>query len=762
MSRKISLLAFLLLSAPCLFAQQTVNISGKITIKGAILQDAFIELRAGNALNYTISGKTGEYKFTGIPVTDTASLTLKVAYVGYKNLYREIKSPDKTLVADFDFQDTDAKSLKEVVVTGQKKEQVSAYKSTYKINSKDFIRNTKANTVLKTVPDLSVQNNKVMVGGATPARIFINGIESGQEELKTINADDIDRVEVIANPSASYDADFTGAVVNIILKERKESFIKGTLEGTGGVRNEYWSLLPSLSFKWDWLIIKSYYSYLYNRQHIDYRLDRQMDDGLYYNQHSLRSVAGNQQSSGTKIDATLSKRSKLNISSELSGYNFGGIANGIYKDTATPDTAQFSNNSREKRNSWYIAAVYSYDLQKNRKFYIKGKYFRYTNTDLYSLANESGKEETGNVSSKTREITGEMDYEVSETKLFNKPSTFYTGVKYVQRRFSFSDTDFYINQHLVNTFAEANVDWTPKFSTMAGLAFENTRNINATLSQHYNFWLPTLNLLYHFGNRLDARLAYSRKIIRPSANNLNNAVVYLNPGLAFKGNENLMPQARDYYALTVSKGYPKLNIAFRLSHESVDHAIIETYSISDGLVINTMENAGKQQSTGLVANVRTKLFKLITANSTSGISYNTFGNQSPDALVKSNEGWTFRQGCYLGASVLKEKVALSLSGFYNAPVYSLNSRMITYPSFSLDAETNVFKDKLMVRLSYQDIFAWGTVSKENSRYNYFNQAIVFRNNTSNLLLTLSFNFGKNFNDRFNEANIQNDDIILKQ
>ncbi len=68
----------------------------------------------------------------------------------------------------------------------------------------------------------------------------------------------------------------------------------------------------------------------------------------------------------------------------------------------------------------------------------------------------------------------------------------------------------------------------------------------------------------------------------------------------------------------------------------------------------------------------------------------------------------------------------------------------------------------MVRLSYQDIFAWGTVSKENSRYNYFNQAIVFRNNTSNLLLTLSFNFGKNFNDRFNEANIQNDDIILKQ
>jgi hypothetical protein len=85
MSRKITLLAFLLLSAPCLFAQQTVNISGKITMKGAILQDAFIELRAGNALNYTISGKTGEYKFTGIPVPDTASLTLKVAYVGYKN-----------------------------------------------------------------------------------------------------------------------------------------------------------------------------------------------------------------------------------------------------------------------------------------------------------------------------------------------------------------------------------------------------------------------------------------------------------------------------------------------------------------------------------------------------------------------------------------------------------------------------------------------------------------------------------------------------
>jgi outer membrane receptor for ferrienterochelin and colicin len=49
--------------------------------------------------------------------------------------------------------------------------------------------------------------------------------------LQTLAASDIDRIEVMTNPSAQYEADGTGGIINIITKKRHPFGLSGTLVG---------------------------------------------------------------------------------------------------------------------------------------------------------------------------------------------------------------------------------------------------------------------------------------------------------------------------------------------------------------------------------------------------------------------------------------------------------------------------------------------------------------------------------------------------
>ena len=88
-----------------------------------------------------------------------------------------------------------------------------------------------------------------MVEGTLKATIFIDGVETMQNEVKNIDAATIDKVEVLNNPTADYGTSFTGAIINLITKKSSEQFSKGSIGLGGGIKNNQWSSIPSLNFK---------------------------------------------------------------------------------------------------------------------------------------------------------------------------------------------------------------------------------------------------------------------------------------------------------------------------------------------------------------------------------------------------------------------------------------------------------------------------------------------------------------------------------
>ena len=66
--------------------------------------------------------------------------------------------------------------------------------------------------------------------------------------IDQLEIENIDRVEVITNPSARYDASGSAGIINIILKKNKGEGLKGQVRTTIGTPANY-VLLPSLSYK---------------------------------------------------------------------------------------------------------------------------------------------------------------------------------------------------------------------------------------------------------------------------------------------------------------------------------------------------------------------------------------------------------------------------------------------------------------------------------------------------------------------------------
>jgi hypothetical protein len=107
-----------------------------------------------------------------------------------------------------------------------------------------------ASDVLDNIPSINVDTDgTVSLRGSQNVRILINGKPSGligsdpANALKMFQADMIDRVEIITNPSARYEAEGEVGIINIILKKEARAGINGSATLTGG-------FLPTTALLW--------------------------------------------------------------------------------------------------------------------------------------------------------------------------------------------------------------------------------------------------------------------------------------------------------------------------------------------------------------------------------------------------------------------------------------------------------------------------------------------------------------------------------
>ena len=135
-----------------------------------------------------------------------------------------------------------ANTLKEVVVQAERSSmQLSLDKKIFNVGKDLANAGGSASDILTNIPSVSVDpEGNVKLRGSDNVRILIDGKPSGLVSFKggsglqQLQASMIDRVEIITNPSARYEAEGMAGIINIVLKKDKRQGFNGSFELTTG------------------------------------------------------------------------------------------------------------------------------------------------------------------------------------------------------------------------------------------------------------------------------------------------------------------------------------------------------------------------------------------------------------------------------------------------------------------------------------------------------------------------------------------------
>ena len=251
MNKKILIVALILLLSLTAFAQRPegkkVTVSGKVIEKGTNLPLEYATIVFENSTTKQLSGgitdENGVFKFEVI----AGNYNVRAEFISFKT----VTIPQKVFNADSNLgtiqMEADVAQLNEIEVIAEKSTvEIKLDKRVYNVGKDMMVKGGTVSDVLDNVPSVTVDaEGTVALRGNENVKILIDGKPSGlaginiADALKLLPADAVEKVEVITNPSARYDAEGGGGIINIVLRKGKANGVNGSVMVNAGDPETY-------------------------------------------------------------------------------------------------------------------------------------------------------------------------------------------------------------------------------------------------------------------------------------------------------------------------------------------------------------------------------------------------------------------------------------------------------------------------------------------------------------------------------------------
>ncbi len=633
--------------------KEEYRISGRVLEKSSgqpvayatvLLMDADGETRIAGA----VADLDGKFFITGFK---NGSYFLQTTYLGFKSTTSEpiqVSDARKAIALGDLSLEEEAVNLQEVTVQGQRsliEERVD--RTIYNAENDKTTMGGSATDVLRRVPMLSVDlDGNVSMRGSANILVLIDGKQSAivasniADALKQIPAEEIKSVEVITSPSAKYDAEGTGGVINIITKKNNLQGASLNINTSVGLRGSNLGLNASLKKGKMGFTLGGFGRSGYNIL------------GSFENQQTLTTPDGSSlnilQSADTKTNM-LFGRYNFGWDYEINKYNFmtASVSLGVRNMKNTQDNLLTETYIEDELMNAVLRNVNVADLSNNidvnfnytksfekpqKEFSISGLYSKNnrTNDFINSIYNESFdqvlrriKNENGGIN---EEFTVQLDYvtplgnnsnqileygakniirkAISEFAYFNAEGS--TGPFEEVNDVAFSN-EFNYNQNVTAGYLSYTLGFLENYTIKTGLRYEYT-NIDADFKNSelpadipsYGLFVPSVNLSRKLSNGNMIKAAYNRRVQRPSLQFLNPNINAANPQQITQGNPLLDPELTDNYEVSYStfiKG-SSLNFTSFLRNTSGSIQPVRTVQ-DDDIIFTTYENIGNERAVGL-------------------------------------------------------------------------------------------------------------------------------------------------------------------
>jgi hypothetical protein len=749
MKKYFTILILLLCSSSFnVFAQSSTIIKGTVSdlnkqpISGATI--SLLAAKDSSLIKLNVSDKSGNFEIN----VNTGSFLISIVHVGFEKKWSAVfqATTSTTVLESFQLNPVTTK-LKDVTVTAKKPLiEVRADKTVFNVEASINATGSNALELLQKSPGMQVDNNdNISMKGKTGVRVYVDGkmmqldTKDLAAYLRSINSNDIEAIEMIANPSAKYDASGNAGIVNIRLKKNKKfgtngsvnaGFIQGvTPKGNGSLNLNYRDKAIN--------VFANAGVNLGNNENTMY-LKRIQKDTLY-DQVSTNINKSKSFNLKAGADFFVDKKRTLGVMATVNHGNNESVSEGNTPIYYVP-TEQFIKNLKATNSipnnrtnaNFNINYRYADTTGKEINFdadyglfrgdgrsFQPNYYYDNSNVLLYKVVNRNYTPTdidiyTAKVDVEKKLGKGKFGYGAKTSFVLTKNTfDFFNDnsngepIKILDRsnRFTYSEN---VNAAYFNYQAAINSKW----SYQIGLRAEQTNSKGVLtradgviqpddeVKRSYIDFFPSGALTWNINPKHALNLTYSRRIDRPTYQDLNPFENKLDELTYQKGNAFLKPQYTDNVELTHTfMGF--INTTLGYSHVK-DYATETTDSIGNATFVQ-QQNLATQNILNFNIGAPLPIKKWWNGYINLWYSYQMFNGAIGDNKVKVDIPL---YGAYIQNSFnLGKEYNAEISGWFNGPgIWGATWRSKAQGAVDIGLQKNILKKRGSLKISATDIF----------------------------------------------------------
>lgn len=719
------------------------DITGKvITPDGAVVEFANVFLvNKADTTQFvgTVADINGQFEFSGIRYQQ---VYLKASLIGYASVQTEVfslphKEPVQLILTP---KATDIEEIN--IVAYKPKVEIEAGKTTLNVDNSTISTGLNALELIRRIPGVFVDNDgNISIKGKSGVNIYIDDkptYMSGRELknlLNSLQASNIDKIEVMNQPGAAYDAQGNAGILNIKLKKKVNLGFNGTLDAFYG-QGIYPKAGGSFTFnygKGKWNLFGSY-SYNYRKGLMETSMARTIGNAMY---ERLYSGISQDHSHMVKFgfDYEINKKwsmgAYVNVTGTHNDWKGGGRA--VFSDTTSGVID--SVNSTEDYTPW---SSYNIQLNLNTQWKIDtngqkiilnvdgGTFRENTRGDyrfFYLLGNGDTARTVPDVwytqNPQLYLVSGKLDYVHPKLLGFQVEaglkSSYVSNDGPVEYRTRDSlnneiiipgQTNHFLYLENINAIYLSIKRNFKKWNFQLGLRGEHS-NITGkqlitsqTNKQSYFSLFPTAGISFHPNENHNVSFLYTRRIDRPSYSELNPFVYVLDNFSSYQGNPNLKPEFSENFELNYTL-FQALSV--NATYSLITNASSEIFfvdSLNPQRLIFSSGNIGRVHNFSAGATlsmpVGNWLFLMVSGNAI----YNNFKDT---VLNIANEGW---YGMFSGyfEFYLPKKFTIELNGYVLTSMPDGQQMSKPMGEVSAGVSKSLLKDQMKIKFNVSDIF----------------------------------------------------------
>jgi hypothetical protein len=559
----------------------------------------------------TISDTIGYFIFSNIK---SDSFYLVFSYVGYDRKILKINSIDsRNINIGPVLLKQNPNELTEITIVGNPHYIMHVDRSIYRPDSTDLANSVTSLDLFQRIPELKVDKSSKSVSIiGKPTMILLNGNMHPDFELITINPHDVERVEVIYNPSSRYSTEFEG-VINIVLKKQ---LTKGytalvSLDYLMDKKNEAGIMLQYATAK-----ARFFGNYYFNYWGIPLRnsTDRTQYENSILTSYKSKYILNNKREYGQTgkfgSDYHPNNRTYINFLGQLNSFKRDDVAD-FFSEQKSSNAAVHLLNSKQNTKGFFL--LQNYSLYLKREIDPQGKQLSSgVNLFLMSSDNETHYKDL-NVRTDTNTVQrSQMDigykysvnYHLDYIYPFSDKSRFESGLQFYYQDFrnrikrdGLALHDFKYIEYKPALYLDYYTE-IKNFDIKIGIRHENSRrNVSDSLFSSSGL-LPAFRLSRKFGDHIFS-LNYNKRSYYPSIWLLSPEVTMIDSLNYSCGNPYLSAQLNNAYEFNHRFRKGSNVISMTVYHIDSKNVIRNVYFVNEGALVRKPFNASKRIVYGL-------------------------------------------------------------------------------------------------------------------------------------------------------------------